>query len=109
MGKGGGGQQPTSQSVTQSNIPEYARPYAERMLGKAEALTETPYQAYGGERTAGFNNLQNQAFQEAANLGPAQQLGIGTQLAGMSGLGSLQAGQNYQNMATNQYATKAYM
>jgi hypothetical protein len=110
MGKGGGGgQQPTSQSVTQSNIPEYARPYAERMLGKAEALTETPYQAYGGERIAGFNNLQNRAFQEAANLGPSQQLGIGTQLAGMSGLGSLQAGQNYQNMATNPYAMQSYM
>ena len=110
MGKGGGGSsQPTSQSVTQSNIPEYARPYAERMLGKAEALTDTPYQAYGGERIAGFNNLQNQAFQEAQNLQPAQQLGLGTQLAGMSGLGSLQAGQNYQNMATNPYATQAYM
>jgi len=109
MGKGGGGQQPTSQSVTQSNIPEYARPYAERMLGKAEALTETPYQAYGGERTAGFNPMQQQAFQEAQNLGPAQQLGVGTQLAGMSGLGSLQAGQNYQNMATNPYAMQSYM
>ena len=110
MGKGGGGSsQPTSQSVTQSNIPEYARPYAERMLGKAEALSDTPYQAYGGERIAGFTPMQNQAFQEAQNLQPAQQLDIGTQLAGMSGLGSLQAGQNYQNMATNPYATQAYM
>ena len=110
MGKGGGGSsQPTSQSVTQSNIPEYARPYAERMLGKAEALSDTPYQAYGGERIAEFNPMQQQAFQEAQNLQPAQQLGLGTQLAGMSGLGSLQAGQNYQNMATNPYATQAYM
>ena len=109
MGKGGGSSQPTSQSVTQSNIPEYARPYAERMLGKAEALSDTPYQAYGGERIAGFNPMQQQAFQEAQNLQPAQQLGIGTQLAGMSGLGSLQAGQNYQNMATNPYAMQSYM
>lgn len=109
MGKGGGSSQPTDQTVTQSNIPEYARPYAERMLGKAEALTETPYQAYGGERIAGFNPMQQQAFQEAQNLGPAQQLGVGTQLAGMSGLGSLQAGQNYQNMATNPYAMQSYM
>lgn len=110
MGKGGGGSsQPTEQTVTQSNIPAYARPYAERMLGKAEALSDTPYQAYGGERIAGFAPMQNQAFQEAQNLQPAQQLGLGTQLAGMSGLGSLQAGQNYQNMATNPYATQAYM
>jgi hypothetical protein len=53
--------------------------------------------------------MQKQAFQEAQNLGPAKQLGTGTQLAGMAGLGSLQAGQNYQNMATNPYAMQSYM
>jgi hypothetical protein len=100
---------PSSQTVTNTNIPEYARPYVERMLGKAEALSKTPYQAYGGERMAGFNNLQNQAFNEAANLGPAKQIGVGTQLAGAAGLGSLQAGQNYQNMATDPSAMQAYM
>lgn len=110
MGKGGGGSsQPTQQTVTQTNIPAYAQPYVERMLGKAEALSETPYQAYGGERIAGFNPMQQQAFQSAANLAPAQQLGLGTQLAGMSGLGSMQAGQNYANQATNPYAVQAYM
>jgi len=100
---------PTNQTVTNTSIPEYARPYVERMLGKAEALSNTPYKAYGGERMAGFNDLQKQAFGEAQNLGPAKQLGIGTQLAGAAGLGSLQAGQNYQNMATDPNATKAYM
>jgi hypothetical protein len=100
---------PTSQNVTQTSIPEYARPYVERMLGKAEALSSTPYQAYGGNRIAEFDPMQKQAFQEAQNLGPAKQLGTGTQLAGMAGLGSLQAGQNYQNMATNPYAMQSYM
>jgi len=100
---------PTNQTVTNTSIPEYARPYVERMLGKAEALSNTPYQSYGGERIAGFNDLQKQAFGEAQNLGPAQQIGYGTQLAGAAGLGSLQAGQNYQNMATDPNATKAYM
>ena len=100
---------PTSQNVTQTSIPEYAKPYVERMLGKAEATTEQPYQAYGGERIAGFTPMQQQAQQGMANLGPAQQLGAGTQLAGMAGLGSLGAGQNYQNMATNPYAMQAYM
>jgi hypothetical protein len=79
------------------------------MLGKAEALSSTPYQAYGGERIAGFDPMQQQAFQEAQNLGPAKQLGTGTQLAGMAGIGSMQAGQNYANQATNPYATQAYM
>jgi hypothetical protein len=79
------------------------------MLGKAEALTSAPYQAYGGERTAGFTPMQQNAFQQAANLQPSQQLGIGTQLAGLGGLGAMNAGQNYQNMATNPYAQQAYM
>ena len=100
---------PSSQTVTQTSIPEYARPTVERMLGKAEAYSNAPYQAYGGERIAGFNPMQEQAFQATANLGPSRQLGAATQLAGQSGLGSLYAGQNYQNMATNPYATQAYM
>lgn len=100
---------PSSQNVTQTSIPEYARPYVERMLGKAEAFSDTPYQAYGGERIAGFDPMQKQAFQEAQNLGPAQQLGTGTQLAGMAGLGSLMAGQNYANQATNPNAIQSYM
>ena len=100
---------PTSQNVTNTSIPEYARPYVERMLGKAEAFSSTPYQPYGGNRVAEFDPMQKQAFQEAQNLGPAKQLGTGTQLAGMAGLGSLQAGQNYQNMATDPGAMQAYM
>jgi hypothetical protein len=64
------------------------------MLGKTEALSQTPYQAYGGERIAGFSPMQQQAFQGVANLQPAQQLGIGTQMAGLAGLRAGQA--NYQ-------------
>lgn len=83
---GGGGGAPSQQTVTQTTIPEYARPYVERMLGKVEALTDSPYQAYGGQRIAGFSPMQQQAFQGAANLGPAQQLGTATQMAGLAGL-----------------------
>jgi hypothetical protein len=38
------------------------------MLGKGQALSETPYQAYQGPLTAGASNLQNQAFQGVAGL-----------------------------------------
>jgi hypothetical protein len=82
---GGPPSQPTSTTQTTTTIPEYARPYVERMLGKAEAFSDSPYQAYGGERVAGFTPMQEQAFQGAANLGPAQQIGQGTQLAGLAG------------------------
>lgn len=100
---------PTSQTVTQTSIPEYAKPYVEKMLGKAEAFSESPYQAYGGQRVAGFTPMQEQSFQATANLQPSRQLGTATQMAGQAGLGSLYAGQQYANQATNPYAMQAYM
>jgi hypothetical protein len=95
--------------MSQTTIPEYAQPYVERMLGKAEAFTEAPYQAYGGERIAGFSPLQQQAQQGVANLQPSEQLGLGTQMAGIGGLNAMNAGQNYQRMATDPNAVQAYM
>jgi len=111
-GGGGGSPPPASQTVTQTSIPEYARPYVETMLGKSEALTDinqNPYQAYGGQRIAGFNPTQEQAFQNITNQQVAGQIGAGTAMAGAAGLGSLGAGADYRNMATNPNATAAYM
>ena len=45
---GGGGSAPstpTNQTVTQTSIPDYAKPYVETMLGKDQALQNQPYQA----------------------------------------------------------------
>jgi len=111
-GGGGGSPPPASQTVTQTSIPEYARPYVETMLGKSEALTDinqNPYQAYGGQRIAGFNPTQERVFQNVANQQVAGQVGAGTAMAGAAGLGSLGAGADYRNMATNPNATAAYM
>jgi hypothetical protein len=81
---------PTQTNITNTTIPDYAKPYVETMLGKAEALTsQNPYQTYPGQRTADFTGLQNESFTGAQNLGPAGQLGVGSNLAGMAGLGSL--------------------
>jgi hypothetical protein len=89
-GGGGGGSQPATQTVTQQNaVSAFAAPYVENMLGKAEALTSQPYQTYGGQRTADFTNLNNQAFQGAQNLGVMGQTTDASQLAGMAGLGAL--------------------
>lgn len=100
---------PEKQTVTQTSIPDYAKPYVEKMLGKTEALGNAPYQAYQGERIAGFTPMQQQSQQAAANLGPAQQLGVGTQMAGLAGLGAMGAGQQYAQQATNPYSMQAYM
>ena len=89
-GSGGGGTSTpanTTQQVTQ-DLPEWARPYAKESLGKAAALSATPYQAYGGERVAQFTPLQKQAFDQAGNQQVAGQVGFGTGLAGLAGISS---------------------
>jgi hypothetical protein len=113
-GGGGGGSAPapSSQTVTQTNIPEYARPYVERMLGKSEALTDinaNPYQTYGGQRLQSFTPMQEQAFQNYANQQVAGQIGAGTGLAAVAGLGSMGAGADYARMATDPRAIQSYM
>jgi hypothetical protein len=108
-GGGGSPSTPEKQTIEQTSIPEYAKPYVERMLGKAEALGNAPYQPYQGERIAGFTPMQQQAQQAAANLGPAQQLGVGTQMAGLAGLGAMGAGQRYAQQATDPGSMQAYM
>lgn len=70
LGGGGGGGQPAPQqtNVSQSTVPAYAQPYMETMLGKAQALEDTPYQTYSGQRIADFNPMQQQAFNTAAGM-----------------------------------------
>jgi hypothetical protein len=86
-----------SQSTQTTDLPDWAKPYAKDAMAKGAALTDinqNPYQTYGGERIAGFAPMQQQAQQGAANMQPAEQLGLGSGLAGIAGLGAL--GTNYQ-------------
>lgn len=92
-GGGGGSAAPTSQTVTQTSIPEYARPYVEKLLGRVEALTGQEYNPYTGQRIAGFDPMQLQAQQAVANLQASRQLGIGTGITGT-------AAQRYADFAT---------
>lgn len=113
-GSGGGSAQPTSTS--QTTIPEYAQPYMERLLGKAEAASEAPYQTYGGERLTGPTQEQQAARQGVAGLQQPGQFGMGTGLATMGGLSALGyggqaagAGQQYMGLATSPQAQQAFM
>jgi hypothetical protein len=90
---GGGAPAATSQTINQTSIPEYAKPYVENMLGKAEAVSSQPYQAYDQERQAGFTPMQQQAQQGVANMQVPGQTGFASGLAGAAGLGAL--GANY--------------
>jgi hypothetical protein len=53
---------------TEQNLSNWSGPAVTQMLGQAQALANTPYQAYTGPLTAGASDLQNQAFNTAANL-----------------------------------------
>tara|TARA_R110002126_G_scaffold243141_2_gene386260 strand:+ start:1815 stop:2864 length:1050 start_codon:yes stop_codon:yes gene_type:complete len=51
-GGGGGGVQRSTSTVTQSNLPEYARPYFERLMSRGEAQSLEDYIPYTGARIA---------------------------------------------------------
>lgn len=46
----------------ESSLSSWAGPFVTQMLGRSAALSNMPYQAYGGPLTAGTSNLQNTAF-----------------------------------------------
>lgn len=93
---GGGGGGPTSSTVTQTNIPEYAKPYVEAMLGASlqeafdikktgtgdkatyDIVGVKPYQPYSldpNDYFAGFSPLQQAAFMGAGQLQVPGQIG----------------------------------
>lgn len=129
MGGGGssGPSAPTQQTVVQSNIPEYARPYVESMLGAtqqqlfntapgADGTTQitgvkgyTPFGAEGAgmgpteqaaaqAAVAGFTPLQQQAQQGIAGLQTPGQFGFATDAALAATQGALGAGQYQPGM-----------
>lgn len=108
-GGGGGGGQPadtTSKTTQTQDLPEWAKPYAQDVLSKGKAITDVgqnPYQPYGGERIAGFDPMQQQAFQGAQNMRVAPQIGQGTAAAVGAGLGGFDvAGQSTTGGFQNQ-------
>ena len=89
----GGSSQPVKQEITQSTLPEYARPYFEGMMQRASTALTTPYQTYDQERIAGFTPQQQQLQQSILGQQTPGQFGAASNFATAAGLGSLQAGQ----------------
>lgn len=135
-GGGGGGNNSTQSTGTTytTNIPEYAKPYVESMLGATQQqlfqtqqtpsgdieLTGfrpyTPYSTNMQDYIAPFSPMQQGAMAGTAALQTPEQYGYATEMTGRGGLGALQtaeqagmAGQQYARQATNPYATRAYM
>lgn len=114
---GGGNDGPTytESKVTNSNIPEYAQPYVENMLGAAQkqvygadGTSFQPYKAYGGtydaqgnqtsydpsKGIAGFQPMQTQAQQGVQGMQVPGQFAQGAQgsmdVAGQANVGGFQ-------------------
>ena len=62
-----GGGAPATQTVIK-DLPDWAKGYAKNTIERAAALSDQPYQAYQGNRIAGFSPLQLGAQQGAANM-----------------------------------------
>ena len=89
--------QPSNITQTQ-DLPDWAIPYAQEVLGKGSALAQAPYQAYTGERVAQFTPLQQQAFQGAGAMKPSAATGEAVNRA---------LGTSYDPYATGQFRTQA--
>ena len=99
--------QPTSTS--QTTIPEYAKPYVEKLLGKAEALTDSSYQKYGGQRIADQSQAQKDITARILAQSQPDQFNTGTDLASQAGLAALRAGTDYAKMVTDPAEQAKYM
>jgi len=100
--------QESSQTISQTSIPDYAKPYVENLLGSAQAYTDpsqNPYQQYMGERQAQFAPLQQFSYDNAALMQGAPQLQDATAMAGSAGLGALNTGYTYNPFQTKSFTS----
>lgn len=89
---GGSKAPPTSSTTYTSNLPEYARPYFERLMDRTEAESNRQYTPYQGQRVAGFTGDQQQAFgitRDLANRGTPD-LDVARDAAGAGTMAGLQ-------------------
>jgi len=115
-GGGGGG---AAQQTTVSDLPEWAKPYAQQTLAKTQELTDVgqnKYPTYTGERIQGLDPLQQQIYKDVGSMQTAPQLDVASnvaQSAALRGLGTgYQAGQfgnQFQAPGAYQPATFDYI
>jgi len=97
---------PTSVQEYQTGFAPVIEPFATKLLGDAQLLTdidETPYMQYMRDRQAQFTPLQQQSFENAGLMQTAPQLGDATAMAGMAGLGALNTSFTYNPYTAQQF------
>ena len=133
-GMGGGGNTTSTGTTYTSNIPEYAKPYVETMLGATQKQlftgndTEdggynitgfkpyTPYSTNASDYIAGFSPLQQKAQQTVGDMQVPGQFSTASDITGRGIMGAAQVGQQAGSLyglgnaaanAGNQYAQQA--
>jgi hypothetical protein len=66
---------PAAGGSSSSTLSEWTGPYVTSMLGKAEALSNQPYQVYQGPQVAGTSGLQDKVFSGLGGLDFPSNLG----------------------------------
>lgn len=102
-GSSGGGGGYTQATTYSTNLPEYARPYYERMMERAEAESNQPYVGYQNPRLAGFSQDQSRGFgitRSMAERGTPQTQAAGQVAAGAAARGFMAS--DYQSSPIQQ-------
>lgn len=97
-----GGQQVTKSEVSQSNLPEYARPYFENLMQRSQSLLSQGYTPYGQERIAGFTPEQQQLQRDILGQQTPGEFGQAGNFLSQAGAGSLAAA----NYAPGQFGSQ---
>lgn len=86
---GGDSGGPTSTTTTTSNIPEYARPYFERLMDRTEAASNDGYVGYGGQRVQPFSAAQTEGMNRIGNMRAPSQIADATSLTHAAAQGAM--------------------
>jgi len=101
---------PAEQTVVQSNLPKYVRPYFERLLERTEAESKREYEPYEGQRLAGEAQDTLDARQRARDVAGSGIAGLPTaQAATTAGIGRALQGMGYQAGQFDSDAAAQYM
>jgi hypothetical protein len=72
----------SSSGTSTTGLPDWAKGYAQDTLAKQAALAARPYEAYGANRIQGFDPMQVQAQDQAANMKTSPLTGQAADIAG---------------------------
>mgnify|MGYP003137679980 CR=1 FL=1 len=88
---------PAEQTVVQSNLPKYVRPYFERLLERTEGESRRKYEPYEGQRIADESQDILDARQKARDVAGSGIAGLPTaQAATTAGIGRALQGMGYE-------------